>query len=181
MDDVFSRYASGVTVVTCSNSEGKPHGATVSAFTAVSHEPYLCQITLTKRSKACGFLQEKPFAINFLASDQADVAMHFAGRPIDPAPELVDGPVAPVLEDALATISCRPWRTYEGGDHVIFVGEIVHTVISGRAPLLYFGSAFHALEPVAPLHAWDGCSDDPLAGWFDQTTTFVPAHLHAVG
>lgn len=105
--------------------------------------------------------------------------MHFAGRPTEPAPGLVNGPFAPVLEDALATVSCRPWRTYEGGDHLIFIGEIVDTVVSERAPLLYFGSAFHALTPIASRHAWDGCSDDPLTGWFDETTKFVPAHLHA--
>ena len=49
LEDVFGKYASGVTVVTCLNADGEPHGATVTAFTAVSHTPYLCQVTLTKK------------------------------------------------------------------------------------------------------------------------------------
>jgi flavin reductase (DIM6/NTAB) family NADH-FMN oxidoreductase RutF len=179
LEDVFGKYASAVTVVTCLNTEGEPHGATVTAFTAVSHRPYLCQVTLTKRSKACTFLGDRPFAINFLASDHVPVALHFAGRAIDPAPVLVDGPTAPVLGDSLATVSCRPWRTYDGGDHVIFIGEIVDVQLSNREPLLYFNSAFFALSPVVAAHAWNGCSDDPITGWFDENTSFIPAHTCA--
>ncbi|MGN7135250.1 flavin reductase family protein [Rhodococcoides corynebacterioides] len=177
LQDVFSRYASGVTVVTCLNADGEPHGATVTAFTAVSHEPYLCQVTLTKKSRACSFLDGRPFAVNFLAEHQMSTAMHFAGRRIAPAPVLVDGELAPYLDDALATVVCRPWRTYEAGDHLIFIGEIVRTRVRDDAPLLYHRSAFHRLVPIAEPHAWDGCSDDPFAGWFDESTSFVPAPI----
>ena len=46
--NAFGRFATGVTVVTCRNHEGTPHGATVNAFTAVSLEPALCQVTVTR-------------------------------------------------------------------------------------------------------------------------------------
>lgn len=176
LQDVFSRYASGVTVVTCRNAHGEPHGATVTAFTAVSHDPYLCQVALTKKSKACSFLDGRPFAVNFLAHHQGPIAMHFAGRQIDPPPALVEGDLCPYLEEALATVVCRPWRTYDGGDHLIFIGEITQTRIGGAEPLLYYGSAFQRISPIDASHAWDGCSDDPLTGWFDQDTSFIPAH-----
>ncbi len=39
----FGRFATGVTVVTCRNHDGLPHGATVNAFTAVSLDPALCR------------------------------------------------------------------------------------------------------------------------------------------
>jgi flavin reductase (DIM6/NTAB) family NADH-FMN oxidoreductase RutF len=39
---VFGQFASGVTVITCATAEGEPHGATVTAFTAVSMDPRLC-------------------------------------------------------------------------------------------------------------------------------------------
>ncbi|WP_232717848.1 flavin reductase family protein [Gordonia metallireducens] len=175
--DVFGRYASGVTVVTCTNAEGRPHGATVTAFTAVSHDPYLCQVTLTKKSKACQYLDGRPFAVNFLAAEQTSVAMHFAGRPTLPAPVLVDGDEAPYLDDALATVICRPWRTYDAGDHLIFIGEIVETRLHDAEPLLYFARGFHRLTPADPQHAWAGCSDDPLMGWFGEDASFVPAHV----
>ena len=59
--DVFGRFTSGVTVITCRNADGQPHGATVSAFTAVSMDPALCQVTVTRKSKACGYLSGRRF------------------------------------------------------------------------------------------------------------------------
>ena len=73
-------------MVTCTNDDGDPHGATVNAFTAVSLEPALCQVTLTRNSRACGYLENAPFAVNVLGQDQVDTAWHFAGRPADPPP-----------------------------------------------------------------------------------------------
>ncbi len=35
---IFGQFASGVTVITCTNADGQPHGATVTAFTAISLE-----------------------------------------------------------------------------------------------------------------------------------------------
>ena len=84
--DAFGQFATGVTVVTCTNEEGEPHGATVNAFTAVSLDPPLAQVTLGRTSRACQFLDGRPFAINVLAADQLDVAWHFAGRPAAETP-----------------------------------------------------------------------------------------------
>jgi hypothetical protein len=90
--NVFGQFASGVTVITCRNADGNPHGATVTAFTAVSMQPRLCQVTMTRNSKACAYLSAAPFAVNVLAADQVDTAMHFAGRPSVPEPSWAVGP-----------------------------------------------------------------------------------------
>src|SRR3569833_3554854 len=91
----YGQNATGVTVFTCAMDVGVPHGATVNAFTAVSLEPPLCQVTVTRQSKACGYLEEAPFAVNVLAAAQLDTAWHFAGRPQAPAPAWAAGPQAP--------------------------------------------------------------------------------------
>ena len=72
--NAFGGFATGVTVVTCENDEGQAHGATVNAFTAVSLDPPLAQVTLGRTSKACQLLEGQPFAVNILADDQLDVA-----------------------------------------------------------------------------------------------------------
>ena len=133
--DAFGQFATGVTVVTCTNDDGEPHGATVNAFTAVSLDPPLAQVTLGRNSKACEFLKDKSFAINVLAADQIDVAWHFAGRPSEQPPAWLEGPTSPVLEGTATTISCRAWRTYDGGDHLIVIGEVEAVEIPGRDPL----------------------------------------------
>ncbi|MCW4352648.1 flavin reductase family protein [Hoyosella sp. YIM 151337] len=176
---IFGQFASGVTVITCRNRDGLPHGATVTAFTAVSLEPRLCQVTLTRTSKACAFLTGSPFAVNILASDQMDTALHFAGRPQSTPPVWRQGPTAPMLAGTAATLSCVPWREYDGGDHVIFIGEIVAAECDEKDPLLFYRSAFHDLGAPSAEALWNGSMDDPHSGWFTPTCTFTPLHLAA--
>ncbi|WP_028933790.1 flavin reductase family protein [Pseudonocardia spinosispora] len=175
----FGRFATGVTVVTCRNNDGEPHGATVNAFTAVSLEPALCQVTLTRQSKACGYLDGSPFAVNVMGAGQTDTAWHFAGRPCAPGPEWADGPTAPVLVGSAAVYSCRPWRTYDGGDHLIVVGEVEHIDVTDHDPLLFFAGAFRAIGPKETGTHWSGSLDCPEAGWFDASTRFTPLRPHA--
>ncbi|AZZ83086.1 hypothetical protein C5O27_20155 [Gordonia alkanivorans] len=68
MRNIFGQFATGVTVITCANDEGTPHGATVTAFTPISIEPRLCQVTLTRKSKACGYLDETSGAAAYCGS-----------------------------------------------------------------------------------------------------------------
>ncbi|MEB3366160.1 flavin reductase family protein [Saccharopolyspora mangrovi] len=171
----FGRFATGVTVITCRTRDGRHHGATVTAFTPISLEPPLVQVALTRTAKAAGHLEGAPFAVNVLAADQVDVAMHFAGRPgTDPLPWL-DGTSAPTLAGTAATIVCDPWRADDGGDHVLFLGECVEVRATDKAPLLFHDSAFHHLGRRTSETVWLGCQDDPHAGWFDGTAQFQPA------
>ncbi|PWJ54139.1 NADH-FMN oxidoreductase RutF, flavin reductase (DIM6/NTAB) family [Quadrisphaera granulorum] len=174
----FNSFASGVTVVTCAREDGVPHGATISAFTAVSTEPALCQVTLTRTAKVCTHLDGRPFAVNVLAADQLRTALHFAGRPRDPEPEWTDGPVAPVLTGTAATISCTPWRTYDGGDHLIVLGEVVDAVVTAAEPLVYHGGRFRELSALVSDVHWQGSMDSPSSGWFDASTTFTRLRPH---
>ena len=56
----FGTFATGVTVVTTRTDDGVPHGATVSAFTAVSLDPPLAQVTLTRSSRGARYLEAAP-------------------------------------------------------------------------------------------------------------------------
>jgi flavin reductase (DIM6/NTAB) family NADH-FMN oxidoreductase RutF len=54
----------------------------------------------------------------------------------------------PVIADALVWLVCRKWAAYEGGDHTIFVGQVLDheaTGHEGRAPLLHHNSTYHRL------------------------------------
>lgn len=181
--NAFGGFATGVTVVTCANGDGQPHGATVNAFTAVSLEPALAQVTLARQSKACEYLAGEPFAINVLAADQLDVAWHFAGRPAHQAPTWLEGPTAPLLAGAATTISCLPWRSYDGGDHLIVIGEVETVETTDRDPLLFFGGRFRYLSAqhdAAPGIHWGGSIDCPTSGWLDAACfrpLADPAHV----
>ncbi|MET1006654.1 MAG: flavin reductase family protein [Propionibacteriaceae bacterium] len=174
--DTFGCFATGVTVVTCRTPDGAPHGATVNAFTAVSLEPALAQVTLTRTSRAGQLLQGRPFAINILAADQIDLAWHFAGRAAEQEPCWVEGATAPLIRGAAATISCTPWRSYDGGDHFIVIGQVVQAETTEADPLLFYRGAFRQVRPMKSGH-WSGSADCPELGWFDSDSIIASRSL----
>ncbi|MFJ6310574.1 MULTISPECIES: flavin reductase family protein [Micrococcaceae] len=170
----FGTFATGVTVVTTRSDDGVPHGATVNAFTAVSLDPPLAQVTLTRTSRAARYLEGAPFAINILSLEQMDVALHFAGKVMDEEPEwTVDGTV-PVLTKNAATLECRPWNIYDGGDHIIVVGEVIAMEITRRPPLLFYGGKFREIGRLVEGAPWDHSGDAPESGWFAGSSSFKP-------
>ncbi|MDV6245837.1 flavin reductase family protein [Rhodococcus opacus] len=91
---------------------------------------------------------------------------------------LVEGPIAPRLVGNAATISCQPWRTYDGGDHLIVIGGIADLEVTDRSPLLFFQGAFHGLGDPVSAAAWEKSPDDPHYGWFDANTLRTPSYLY---
>ena len=121
-----------------------------------------------------------PFAVNVLAADQVDTALHFAGRPAGPGPEWAEGPTAPVLVGAAAVYSCQPWRTYDGGDHLIVVGEVdarrghrrrTAAVLRRRLP--------RARRRPRPARTGPARSTAPRPAGSTRRTTFTPLRPHA--
>src|SRR5919202_4151038 len=121
----LSRFGTGVTVVTCDAPDGM-HGLTVNSFTSVSLEPALVLVSIHRRTRGHDLLQDSPFTVNVLGAEQETIARYFAGhRRSDVTIERVRGLLSPRLADPLAFFECRPWRTYEGGDHSIYLGQVV--------------------------------------------------------
>lgn len=170
----FGKFATGVTVVTCRTPDGTPHGATVNAFTAVSLDPPLAQVTLIRGNKASTYLEDQPFAINILAEHQLRTCLNFAGKPMHPGPRWRSEDGLPVLEGNAATLECRPWATYDGGDHVIVIGEVIELEISDRDPLLFVSGKFRELGDYTGGSPWSMSGDGPASGWFEGSTDFEP-------
>ncbi|NMH96856.1 flavin reductase family protein [Pseudonocardia sp. K10HN5] len=139
----LGRFATGVTVVTYSH-DGEPRGATVNAFSSVSLDPPLVLVSIARKARACPLLQDAPFTVNVLSARQVGVALTFAGRPQDSAViEWEQGHHAPRLRHTHATLECTPWRSYDGGDHVLFLGRVHDLAIRENDPLVFHGGAFH--------------------------------------
>lgn len=167
----LGHFATGVTVVTCRGRDSAPHGATVNAFTAVSLEPPLVLVSLDRRSRICKYLDGAPFTVNVLTEPQDHVALHFAGKPMSRAPEWErpDPELAPRLAGSLATISCGPWCAYDGGDHVLYLGEVRDFTSTGGEPLVFYLGAFRHLGPAYEAVPWLGSADCPGVSWFPTT------------
>jgi flavin reductase (DIM6/NTAB) family NADH-FMN oxidoreductase RutF len=122
-------------------------GATVNSFTSVSLDPPLVLVSLARSTQAAAVLEDVPFAINVLRSDQVDVAFQFAGRG-RPGVRLtwegpgVDAGTPPTLAGTVAVFRCRPWRRYDGGDHVLQLGEVTGYQQSAGEPLVFSDGRF---------------------------------------
>lgn len=119
----LGRFATGVAIVAFDGPSGR-HGITVNSFTSVSLEPPLVLVSIARKARAHDELADRPFSVNILGAEQKALALHFAGRP-GIEPEWVEGPTAPRLARPLAYFVCTPWAAYDGGDHTLYVGEVV--------------------------------------------------------
>jgi flavin reductase (DIM6/NTAB) family NADH-FMN oxidoreductase RutF len=170
--NAFGKFATGVTVVTCRTPDGEPHGATVNAFTAVSLDPPLAQVTLIRGNRASQYLEDQPFAINIMAEDQLDVCLNFAGKPMNSAPQWRSEDGIPVLCGTAATIECKPWRIYDGGDHVIVIGEVIAMEVNDVDPLLFVSGKFREVGNFSGGSPWDASGDSLSTGWFEGSKSF---------
>lgn len=168
----FGKFATGVTVVTCRTPDGTPHGATVNAFTAVSLDPPLAQVTLIRGNKASQYLQDAPFAINIMAADQLATCLNFAGKPMKDPPAWRSDEGIPVLCGNAATIECKPWKIYDGGDHIIVIGEVTDLEINDVDPLLFVSGKFRDVGGFSGGSPWEASGDSLAMGWFEGSTSF---------
>lgn len=140
----LGRFATGVAIVTFDAGAGdsrRRYGITVNSFTSVSMEPPLVLVSIARASRAHDELSGKPFCVNILGAEQKQLALHFAGRP-GPEPLWVEGAVAPRLGMVLAWFECTPWAAYDGGDHTLFVGEVVDFNYRSGDALAFANSTF---------------------------------------
>ncbi len=139
--DALGRFATGVTVVTTRDADGNPLGLTVSSFNAVSMEPPLVLWSLDRDSSTMPvFEAASHFAVNVLASDQMAISNRFAGREDDKFRDLDCGDGVgdvPLLSGCVACFQCRTIHRYDGGDHMIFVGQVEAFARRPGAALLF--------------------------------------------
>ena len=136
----LGRFATGVAIVTF-DGVTKRHGITVNSFTSVSMDPPLVLVSIARTTKAHDELAGRPFTVNILGAEQRQLAMHFAGRP-GPEPLWVEGETAPRLSSVLAYFECKPWAAYDGGDHTLYIGEVVDFNYRNGDALAFANSTF---------------------------------------
>lgn len=153
--DVMSQFATGITVLTAPGHDG--HGMTANAFTSVSLEPPLVLVCVAHTARMhAAVVSAGVFGVSVLSSGQGQVARYFADRrrprgmaqfdAVDWTPGPCTG--APLLTGALAWLECRLTRIVDGGDHSIFLGEVLASQRSGEGgALLFFNGHYQQVGP----------------------------------
>ena len=149
---VMGQFATGITVVT-THLNGKNYGFTANSFTSASLEPPLVLFCLNKTSEGCQeFIESGCFAINILAHNQTEISNRFANSKLEPHQRFEGLAIeqaktgSPILQNTMGWFDCQLKTHYDGGDHWIFIGEVVDLFRSEEnEPLIYFGGKYRSL------------------------------------
>ena len=146
---VMGNFAAGVTVVTTRGTDQKPYGLTATAFSSVSLLPPLALVCVDRNAESFPHFEPSGvFAVNFLGREQESISQRFAvsgGDKFDGVAWRSGVLGAPLLDGTIGHVECRIHHTYEGGDHVIYVGEIESAAASDGEPLVYFRGAYRSV------------------------------------
>jgi 3-hydroxy-9,10-secoandrosta-1,3,5(10)-triene-9,17-dione monooxygenase reductase component len=171
--DALGAFATGVTIVTTRAEDGTDIGLTANSFSSVSLAPPMVLWSLAKSAASIGaFREARYFAVHVLAADQDGLSARFATRGIEKFAGLAverGREEIPLLGGCTARFECRTAFQYEGGDHVIFVGEVENLTHSERPPLVFHGGRYGMVRrrdapPASPVrdHGSSISPDDVL-------------------
>jgi flavin reductase ActVB len=152
--EAMSRFASGVTVVTTRDGNGRPYGLTVSAFCSLSASPPLVLVCIDRAARCHdAFMEAGMFAVSVLRPHHQRLALRFASRETDKFGSgqfETDERGLPQLPGALASLTCRAEKRVPAGDHTILIGRVISAISGEGEPLLFFRRGFRRLRRTGP-------------------------------
>lgn len=145
---VMGELAAGVTVLTTASPSG-PIGMTTSAVTSLSLDPLLVLACLANHSGTLTLIREHgAFAVNILGASMDQTSQVFAEKPLMErfagVPHHYQDTV-PILDEAVASLTCRIHATHPGGDHTILIGAVTTTTHGSGEPLLRHRGTYRRL------------------------------------
>ena len=149
----LAMFATGVTIVTAVDANGRQIGLTANSFNSVSMDPPLVLWSLSRLAGSMpAFKRGSHYAINILSADQRALAERFASHHVERFEGVAHRAGAsgvPLIDGAAAHFECFNRSRYEEGDHVIFVGEVEHCARrEGAKPLLFHGGRYFTELPL---------------------------------
>lgn len=151
----LSQFATGVTIVTTLDANADPVGITVSSFNSVSMDPPLILWSLAKNALSLECFQKAQyFNIHILTIDQLDLSDRFSRQGIDKFHNIDFYPGkgdTPILRNYAALLECCTKHQYDGGDHIIFVGEVLSHHYKAKKPLVFHQGQYACASPISSL------------------------------
>jgi flavin reductase (DIM6/NTAB) family NADH-FMN oxidoreductase RutF len=149
---ILGHWTTGVAIVATVSGNGQPRGLTANAVASVSLEPPMVLVCVERIAdthdaiRSAGF-----FSVNVLPQAAERIARRFAGDIVagkfDGVAYHAEVTGAPVLDEALAWVDCRLREAHDGGDHTIFVGDVVAGDAREGEPLVYYRGGYNRLLP----------------------------------
>ncbi|HYG44246.1 MAG TPA: flavin reductase [Bordetella sp.] len=144
--NALGSFVTGVTVVTTLDREGNPQGVTANSFSSVSLNPPLVLWSQSLNARSFGaFRDSDHFVVNILAHHQVEISQRFATAGEDKFAGVNTTPGTtgtPIIDGCAAFLECRKVATYPGGDHAVYVGEVMRFARTEMPSLAFSGGKY---------------------------------------
>lgn len=175
-------FTTGVTIITARAQDGELIGITANSFNSVSLDPPLVLWSLAKSARSLPvFSRTTHWNVHVLSAEQEALSGRFArqGEEKFAGLELDDGiSKAPLLKGCTARFQCRTAFTYDGGDHLILVGEVLAYDRSELPPLV-FQSGQYALAARKPREGVQlGAAPAPDCSYTEDLLGYLLGRAH---
>nr|WP_243665895.1 flavin reductase family protein [Vulcanisaeta sp. JCM 16159] len=153
---IMRNYPTGVAIVT-TVYDNEYYGLTVNSFTSLSLDPPLVLIAIDKKLTSHEAINKSNvYAVNILPDDMKDLAIRFATAPREERFRGLKIKTAktgsPIIEGAIAYLDCKVAAKYPGGDHTIFIGEVIDAqVMNNKLPLIYYNRGYYSIKQTISL------------------------------
>jgi len=137
-------WATGVTVVTTCDREGRCFGLTINSVTSLSLDPPKLLVCIDNNSVTLPPLREAgKFCINVLSETQKHISHRFACKGTQKFADISysKGRLGtPVLEGSLVAFECRVHEVIPSGDHQILIGLLDNAIVGNEEakPLIFY-------------------------------------------
>ena len=179
----LSQFPTGVTVVSTLDASGEPVGVTASSFNSVSMEPPLVLWSLAKSALSYqAFTNAEFFVVNLLSKHQTHLSNKFAQQGNDKFQGVswdcgIGG--CPVLNETAGHFECRTWQQYDGGDHMIFVGEVDGFRFNESVMPLVFSRGSYSVATPQPVERASRDIETQSNGFLSNFLLYLLHQAHA--
>lgn len=139
--NALGSFTTGVTIITATAPDGTPVGLTANSFNSVSLDPPMVLWSLAKTSLSVeAFNQAKHWNVHVLSQEQQPLSNIFASRGENKFKDIpLENGVsnAPLIPDCSARFQCKNIVTHDGGDHLIYIGEVLGFDQQNLPPLVF--------------------------------------------
>ena len=175
-------FATGVTIVTTRGADGAPVGVTANSFNSVSIDPPLVLWSLAKNARSLdAFSGSDHWNVHILAHEQEALSNLFARAGEDKfgQQQLEQGVSdAPLLPGCSARFQCKTMFQYDGGDHTIFVGQVLSYDRTQRPPLLYAMGQYALASRKAQAVATEAQADTSASLYSENLLGYLLGRAH---
>ncbi|MBS0466391.1 MAG: flavin reductase [Proteobacteria bacterium] len=175
-------FATGVTIVTTTAPDGSPVGVTANSFNSVSIDPPLVLWSLAKNARSLeAFTSGAHWNVHILSQEQEALSNLFARAGEDKfAQQQLEQGVsdAPLLPGCSARFQCKTMFQYDGGDHTIFVGEVLSYDRTLRPPLLYVTGKYALASHKAPAVSTEPQADTATSLYSENLVGYLLGRAH---